>query len=181
MTTAIASSKTYEGPEVAFLVPATWQDRSIVAFAPAPAGKKAAPSFVVTREPLAPEETLRTFASRQVGQIAKNMREFVLHDDCDGTVDGAPSTNHEFSWRSPTGKILQRMTMTVHEGTVWLFTATAPEEDAATLRATFAEMVASVRLATRRPSSAPPPPTSSAPPDAPEDLPPDWWPGTRRR
>lgn len=175
------SMRPYDGPELAFVVPEAWQNRSIVAFSPKPAGKKSAPSFVVTREPLADGETLRTFASRQLGQLAKGLRDFALREDRETAVDGAPATQHEFSWRSPSGAIVQRMTMTVHAEQVWLFTATAPVEDAEKLRATFEQMLESVRFGARRGSSAPPAGGSSAPPPPDGGLPPDWWPGNRRR
>jgi hypothetical protein len=180
MTTSSSESmRPYEGTEVGFIVPEAWQNRSIVAFSPKAEGKKSAPSFVVTREPLAEGETLRTFASRQLGQLAKGLRDFALREDKETSVDGEPATQHEFSWRSPSGAIIQRMTMTVHAEQVWLFTATAPVEDAEKLRATFTQMLESVRFGARHGSSAPPA-GSSSPPAGPE-LPPDWWPGNRRR
>jgi len=168
--TQVSAAPLYEAKDLAFEVPDGWSDKSVIAFAPSGAGRKAAaPSFVVTREKI-DGETLRTFAGRQLSQMAKGLKDFKLRVDRQVKVSDAEAVQYEFSWSAPSGTIFQQITMALHEGSVYLFTATAPIAQAAQVRELFDRILASVQL--RGPT---PPPKDVDPPQ------PDWWPKQRRR
>jgi hypothetical protein len=176
----------HAGNGVQFSVPDEWTDRSVVAFSPDAVGKMAAPSFVLTRERMPPADNLRTFSSRQLTQLAKGLREFSLKETRDVTLDGFPATLFEFTWLSPAGRILQRLTIAAFEREVVLFTATGSLSRMEELRGTFDQIMASVRLTPTAPSPAGPPGPSrpSMPPPsipAPNSRVDDWLPGSKRR
>jgi hypothetical protein len=188
----------YQGREVTFAIPQGWNDRSVIAFSPEMKPNKSAPSFTVSRELLKEGQTLRTFAGRQMTELAKALDHFNLRETRDLTVSGNTAIQYEFTWVSPTGPLFQQLTFTQLGNAILLFTGTSPQNDANQVRKVFDETMASVKLRElppeeQQPSHAHDPshapvagPTNGAngpqSPTAPRaDLPADWWPGAKRR
>jgi hypothetical protein len=184
----------YEGKEVTFAVPDGWSDRSVVAFSPAQKSNTAGPSIVLTREALKKGDTLRTFAGRQMTELAKGLEHFTMRETRDMTVGGTTAHQYEFTWVGPNGPFFQQMTFAQCGQTVLLFTGTAPQSDAERLRKVFDKALASAKLHEPPPEAEPPQrhlaavpepsrhaPKTQAPAPAPAELPSDWWPGATRR
>lgn len=133
---------------VSFEVPRHWEDRTIVAFsAPARPGQSTAASFVMTRDALTPEDTLASYADRQLSELSRRVDGFELVERRDLQVAGARAVALRFTGKAMAGPLVQRLVVVEdrRRGVV-CFTATAPKADAAQLEPLFDRMIAGVRL-----------------------------------
>src|SRR4051794_25733970 len=100
----------YEHPDVAFDVPREWEDRSVAAFsAPSKPGQGMAANLVMTRDALAANDTLRTYADRQLVELAKRLDGFDLRERREFVLAGLAAIELQFSWQGQSGAIEQRM------------------------------------------------------------------------
>jgi len=170
----------YEGKEVVFDYPDTWVDKTIAMFGPPPSLKKGSSANVVlTREQPKKGESLKTFAARQMTEMAKKLKNFELIENRDRAVGGAPAVELEFTWAAPSGELLQRMTMVQHGFAILIFTGSAPLTEAAASRPVFDRLIDSVQLRDQPVTSIAriPPPSDPIDPGPPQG----WGPGSRRR
>ena len=94
----------YEGRDLSVDMPEGWTDRTVIAFSP-PAKKngKSGPSFVVTRDAMPAGESLKTFASKQLTEMAKGLRNFNLRETREVAFVGGSAPQFEFTWVGPNG------------------------------------------------------------------------------
>ena len=137
----------FEQKDLSFDVPPGWQDRTVIAFAaPEKPGKVATATLIVTREKLGPNESLRTYSSRQLAQVARVLDGFELHESRDVNVAGLPAVQHVFGWNAAAGPLVQRITFAAVSDTVVGFTGTMPKSEVAELSPVFDQLLASVRF-----------------------------------
>jgi hypothetical protein len=163
---------------VAFAAPPDWVERSIVSFcAPAPPGTKNAPNIVLTEEPMREGETLNTYSSRYLAELAQQLPHFDVVETSETTLGGLPATFVRFLWVSNLGGIEQSITLVERAASsgrvVFSLTSTASAENAEQMRPMFAEIARSIRFdaqeTTRTVSDVAPRP-SPAPAQTPETL-----------
>lgn len=138
----------YEHPDVSFDVPRDWEDRSVAAFsAPIPAGKKAAPNVVLTRDKLEPGENLASYADRNLVELAQRLEKFSLQKRADITVSELPAIELRFTWKGGSGLIDQRLVMcATGKRLVLSITSTAPRAAGVDMDATMTRVLASVKI-----------------------------------
>jgi hypothetical protein len=122
----------FRSDEVTFEAPEGWEDKTIVAFAgPAKPGKFA-PNVVMTKDKLKPGESLRSYADRQIMELARRLDGFDLIESGERTVAGVSALEYRFSWTSEHAELHQHTIMTAPADRVFTFTGTAThDEDAA--------------------------------------------------
>ena len=138
----------YEHSDVSFDVPRDWKDRSVVAFTePSKAGQTTAANVVLTRDPLPKAETLRSYADRQLVELAKRMDGFDLRKREEKELAGREAVELRFGWKGGSGPIEQRLTMVQGTGgQVLTFTTTVKRSEAAKFDAVFDRILASVKF-----------------------------------
>src|SRR5262245_10231868 len=138
----------YEHPEVCFDVPGEWTDRTVVAFAaPVKPGQATASNIVMTRDQLAPSETLRSYADKQLAELARRLDGFKLGYREERTVSGVDAVEIRFTWKGNSGPLDQRLLMlATGKRTVLSFTATAAQAEAGHLVSVFDRVFSSITL-----------------------------------
>jgi hypothetical protein len=138
----------YESRDLAFEIPADWEDRSVVAFsAPNRAEQSMAANVVVTQDQLPPSDSIRAYADRQLVELAKRLDEFDLTERKELTVGGLPAVELRFGWQGQGGRIEQRMIFVAKKNrSLITFTATAEKKEAARLEMVFDRIVGSLRF-----------------------------------
>lgn len=99
---------------ISFEVPDGWLDKTVVAFAAPPmpdVPRDYLPNVVVTREPLAERESLRTHADRTLLEMAKVLESFDILESRETTLGGLPAVHVRFCWTSRIGPVEQTLTM----------------------------------------------------------------------
>lgn len=147
----------YHMNEGALDLPAGWGDKSVTAFSFPQGSKKAVASFTITREPLDPSQkasSVSSYIDHHLIEMAKSCPKFELVRRDSITVDGAPATQIEFTWRTPERAIVhQEQTVLFLAGKVAVtFTATAPHDKWKEHAPTFREIVGTFRF---RPKASP--------------------------
>lgn len=131
---------------VAFEAPKNWDDKTIVAFAaPATPGKFSA-NVVMTKDTLKPGESLRSYADRQIMELARRLEGFDLIESGERTVAGLPALEYRFSWTSEHAELHQHTVMFAPSEQVLTFTGTATHDDEATLDDAMEQLLATVTL-----------------------------------
>ncbi|MDI3284287.1 DUF1795 domain-containing protein [Polyangium sp. 15x6] len=138
----------YESRDVSFDVPRHWEDRTMVAFAATPRpGQSTAPNVVMTRDVLSPEETLVSYADKQLAELGKRLEGFELKDRKERTLGGQPGIELHFTWRAQSGELEQRLAMALgRRRTVFCFNATAAKVDADQMNPLFDRILSTVRF-----------------------------------
>jgi hypothetical protein len=138
----------YESRDVSFDVPRHWDDRTLVAFAaPAKPGQATAPNVVLTRDTLGPEETIQSYADKQLAELSKRLEGFGLDERKELTFGGQPGVELRFSWQGSAGKLEQRLAMAVGKRrTVFCFNATMAKADADQMNPLFDRIMSTIRF-----------------------------------
>lgn len=138
----------YESRDVTFDVPRHWEDRTLVAFAaPAKPGQATAPNMVMTRDSLGPEETIQSYADKQLAELSKRLEGFELDERKEQTYGGQPGVELRFTWQGSSGKLEQRLAMVVGKRrTVCCFNATMSKADAEQMNPLFDRIMSTIRF-----------------------------------
>ena len=138
----------YENRDVTFDVPRHWEDRTMVAFAAPPRpGQTTAPNLVMTRDTLANDETITSYADKQLAELSRRLEGFELVGREEKTLSGQPGVELHFTWRASTGELEQRLAMVLgRRRTVFCFNATAARVDADQLNPLFERILSTVRF-----------------------------------
>jgi hypothetical protein len=138
----------YESRDITFDVPRHWEDRTMVAFAAPPRpGQATAPNVVMTRDLLGPEETLASYADKQLAELSKRLERFELLDKKERTLGGQAAIELHFSWAGSAGELEQRLAMALgRRRTVFCLNATAAKVDADQMNPLFERILATVRF-----------------------------------
>jgi len=138
----------YESKDVSFDVPRHWEDRTMVAFAAAPRpGQTTAPNVVMTRDALSGEETLASYADKQLTELGKRLEAFELVSRNERTLGGVPAIELHFTWKGQNGALEQRLAMALgRRRTVFCFNATAAKVDADQMNPLFDRILSTVRF-----------------------------------
>jgi len=138
----------YEHSDVTFDVPRDWNDRSVVAFAePAKEGQRTAANVVLTRDTLPKGQTLKSYADKQLVELAKGMNGFDLRKREEMQLGGREAIEIRFGWVGGNGPIEQRLTMVQGaKGKVLSFTTTVTRDQASKFDAVFDRVLASVKF-----------------------------------
>jgi hypothetical protein len=105
-----------------------------------------APNVVVTKDRLRQGETFQTYIDRQIVDLARKLKRFVLRGRRSVTIGGAEALELNCSWQGNRGVIEQRLTVMEREAHVLTFTASAAKNDAEKAFGSFGELLASVRF-----------------------------------
>jgi hypothetical protein len=138
----------YESRDVTFDVPRHWDDRTLVAFAaPAKPGQATAPNVVMTRDTLGPEETIQSYADKQLAELSKRLEGFELEERKEQTFGGQPGVELHFTWQGSAGKLEQRLAMAVGKRrTVFCFNATMAKADAEQMNPLFDRIMSTIKF-----------------------------------
>jgi len=138
----------YESRDVTFDVPRHWEDRTMVAFAAPPRpGQTTAPNVVMTRDQLAPEDTLESYADKQLAELSKRLERFVLIEKKERTLGGQPGVELHFTWVGQNGELTQRLAMALgRRRTLFCWSATSAKVDADQMNPLFERILATVRF-----------------------------------
>lgn len=138
----------YENRDVSFDVPRHWEDRTMVAFAAPPRpGQTTAPNVVMTRDTLSGEETIASYADKQLAELSKRLEGFELVSREERTIGGQPGIELSFTWRASTGELVQRLAMALgRRRTVFCFNATAAKVDADQMNPLFDRILGTIRF-----------------------------------
>lgn len=129
---------------VSFDVPRDWIDRTVVAYA---APDNGTANIVMTRDTLAEEENLESYADRQLSALANHLRGFVLEANETGEIAGRPATLVRFRSSGPDEPLVQRLVVVaLPDRRVIAFTLTAPARDAPQLGPLFDRIVGSIAV-----------------------------------
>jgi hypothetical protein len=114
--------------EVLFELPKGWGLNGVLV---APGGARGfATNLVMTRGTLGPAETLEGYVDRQIAEMAKTTKKFLLRGRADVIVAGLPAVAVRCAWHGVEGPVEQEITMLVRSGAPILFTATVPKNQA---------------------------------------------------
>ncbi len=103
------------------------------------------PNLVVTRDRLRPEEALSTYVDRQLIELAKKLRRFVIRTRTTGTVGGVSSFEISCTWQGSQGPIDQLLTVVPRAPpAVLTFTATAPKNQSEAAFRSFRAILATL-------------------------------------
>jgi len=138
----------YESRDVTFDVPRHWEDRTMVAFAAPPRpGQTTAPNVVMTRDQLAPEDTLASYADKQLAELSKRLERFVLIDKKERVLGGQPGVELHFTWVGQNGELTQRLAMALgRRRTLFCWSGTSAKVDADQMNPLFERILATVRF-----------------------------------
>ncbi len=137
-----------EHKDISFEIPRDWTDKSIVAYAAPPRpGQSTVANVVLTRDTLQAGETVRSYADRQLTELAKRLDSFALTERKESTIGAVPAIEVHFTWRGSSGPLVQRLVMLAKRKTVMSFTATASKAEASALGPVFDRIFQSVKLA----------------------------------
>lgn len=142
----MSDTQRYRSPDVVFEVPKDWEDHTIMAAAGPAAKGELPPTFVVTKLPMRKNEWLRTYADRQMLELAEMLDDFELLEMTEEPVSGLPAVRLRFRWVSAQGPLEQHIAMVERGGIVTHLTSTAPQKEAAKLREVFHTVLSSVRV-----------------------------------
>ncbi len=138
----------YESRDVVFDVPRHWEDRTLVAFAAPPRpGQSTAPNVVMTRDTLGPEETIQSYADKQLAELSKRLEGFELDERKELSFGGQPGVELRFSWIGSAGKLEQRLAMALgRKRTVYCFNATMAKADADQMNPLVDRIMSTIRF-----------------------------------
>lgn len=139
----------YQDDSIEFDVPRDWSERTIVAYtAAARSDQDSAPNLVMTRQELAPEDTLLSYAERHVDQLAERMDVFDVIDFRECVIGGRPAVSLRVFTESTTGSFAQVLSMIELPGRIVAsLTLTTPEADAVSMEPLFDRILSTVKIA----------------------------------
>jgi len=107
-------------------------------------GEGFAPNLVMTRDRLRPNETLQTYVDRQLVDLAKKLKRFIIRERSEVSVAGIASHQISCTWHGSSGQIDQMITIVPRATMVLSFTASAAKNKSAEAFATFRGVIESV-------------------------------------
>ena len=134
----------FRNEQVAFEAPEGWEDKTIVAFAAPVSPGKFSPNIVMTKDVLKPGETLRSYADRQIMELARRLEGFDLVESGDRVVGGLTALEYRFTWTSEHAELHQHTVMLAPRERVMTFTGTATHEDDANLDAAMDQLLSTI-------------------------------------
>lgn len=149
----------FRNEEISFEAPESWEDKTIVAFAAPAQPGKFSPNVVMTKDTLKPGESLRSYADRQIMELARRLEGFDLIESGDRVLAGLNALEYRFSWTSEHAELHQHTVMVAPSDRVLTFTGTATHEEEARLDEAMEELLATVKF----PSQAAPYDPSGSP------------------
>lgn len=149
----------FKSEEVTFEAPSGWEDKTIVAFAAPAQPGKFSPNVVMTKDALKPGESLRSYADRQIMELARRLEGFDLLESGERDLGGLPALEYRFAWRSEHAELHQHTVMCAVADRVLTFTGTATHDDEATLDDAMEQLLATITF----PKASPAPFTPPAP------------------
>jgi hypothetical protein len=110
-----------------------------------------APNLVITRDRLRQGETLQTYIDRQLVDLAKKLKRFVIRERREVRVGGIASHEISCTWHGTSGPVDQRITIVPRRisdagGGVLTFTASAAKNKSEAAFATFRSVIESVTV-----------------------------------
>jgi hypothetical protein len=138
----------HRDPLVSFDVPRDWDNRTIIVFRAPVEGDERAPNLVMTRDRMADDdEDLYVYADRQVADLAKQLKGFVILGSKEEAIDGHPAITVSFTSASKDGQLVQRLTMVqLPDRRVASFTLTSPEVEMNRVAPLFQRILESVKF-----------------------------------
>jgi hypothetical protein len=101
----------------------------------------------MTRDQLAPSETIRSYADKQLAELARRLDGFKLGYREERSVSGADAVEIRFTWKGNSGPLDQRLLMLATGKRIVLsFTATAAQSEAGHLVSVFDRVFSSITL-----------------------------------
>jgi hypothetical protein len=98
-------------------------------------------NMVITRDRLRQAETLSTYIDRQLVDLAKKLKRFVIRGRTDCSVGGTPAHEIQCTWQGAQGVIEQFLTVVPRGGGVITFTASALKAEGSTILPMFREVL----------------------------------------
>jgi hypothetical protein len=154
----------YRSEVIAFEAPDDWEDKTIVAFSAPPQPGKFSPNVVMTKDTLKSSETLRSYADRQIMELARRLEGFELVESGDRDVGGRPAMEYRFTWKSEHAELHQHSVILAVGTQILSFTGTAIHDDEGALEEAMQRVLGSVKYPAAMPGYSP---TGGAPPPAP--------------
>jgi hypothetical protein len=99
-------------------------------------------NMVITRDRLRQGETLSTYIDRQLVDLAKKLKRFVIRGRSQIVVGGIPGHEIQCTWQGMQGVIEQFVTVVPRGAGVVMFTASATKADAPAVLPIFREVLA---------------------------------------
>lgn len=97
-------------------IPDDWADRSVLVWS-APAGTMPIPpNFVVSYDQMQPEETLTSYANRQLDSLRGNLQGWQLIEQIQDKVAGRSALSLRFSWLMGVSRMMQRQSFVQLDG-----------------------------------------------------------------
>lgn len=158
----------YDNRDVSFDIPEGWTDASIISFrVPGPPSGKLETNMTLMKVDTKPASTpLSTYAMQQVSTLASALPRFELVSQKAVTFGGLPAVEILYSWGTPDGAVMQRVTVFDRGEYTWSFTATAQRGAFEKALPTFDRIAASFQFAPAGAAQggAVPPPGGVVPP-----------------
>jgi hypothetical protein len=131
-----------------FRAPDDWIDRSVLVLtAPDALEGEHPPSFVVTRDVLAPAQTMAAYVERAIDELAGTLEWFEIIDRSPMIVADREAMSILFRFHSANGEMMQRLVFLAGAGQVlFCLTACAPSERYRYVEPTLRAIYQSVRL-----------------------------------
>ena len=150
----------FERDGISFDPPDGWREMSITSLTKAPSpGTPEACTFIVSNEPLGPNESLRAHVQKKLLTVSKALPKFEYGDTLDGELGGRPSIVMRYAWENEATRVLQTLIaveLVTRSGRAALvISTTSSEADDVAHRQAFDEMNASFRFPSEADGSRP--------------------------
>lgn len=148
----------FKNEDVTFEAPSGWEDKTIVAFAAPAQPGKFSPNVVMTKDAMKPGESLRSYADRQIMELARRLEGFDLLESGEREIGGIHALEYRFAWRSEHAELHQHTVMCAPGAQVLTFTGTATHADEAALDDAMEQLLATITFPRAAPVPAAPAP-----------------------
>lgn len=141
----------YQMNDAVIQLPAHFKDKTIHLFTVDEAGRSGF-TFVVSRAPMEPDDTVDTFVTRLVSEMRKSLPRFELKYLENREIDGETAREIDYQWVSEGAPLHQRQTVVMspkaaHERTAISFIGTCPKSFTEEKGKEYRSLLASVVLA----------------------------------
>ena len=141
--------KEYKLNEAELMLPDDWRDNTVNAFVVPSGSQGAGASFVVTRDANASTDEVYAYADQQLVEAAKKLSGYHLLNRHPIHVDGQPTVQSNFTWRTPENMEVQQRQLIVRQDELFLiFTLTARVGDFHLYENAWRDVIGSIRLRT---------------------------------
>lgn len=97
-------------------IPDDWTDRSVLVWSAPPGTAPIPPNFVVSHDTMQPEESLTSYANRQLDSLRGNLQGWQLIEQIQDKIAGRPALSLRFSWQMGPGRMMQRQSFVQLDG-----------------------------------------------------------------